>query len=109
FGKSLMRLYRESDIAEAYSCFQENGTAYLITAYFDLPGLNDYRKQVRRREARRLIERAADILKRLHREGLIHGNLDETSFWMRGDGSLILRWPEPAKCFCGKLGGLDYG
>ncbi len=110
-GKGLLRLYREGRIAETYSCFQENGTAYLVTAYWNLPTLEEYCQDTKigRREARALIKDAIEAVKRLHENHLIHGSLDENSFWMGSDGRLILRWPEPARCCCGRLDGVDYG
>lgn len=110
-GRKLMYLYREADIGQVYSCFQENHTAYLISKYYDLPVLRDYaeEKHLKPQVRKLLMNEAIEAVEKIQHRGILHGNISEDSFWVTPENTLILRTPEPARCICGHLDSLDYG
>ncbi len=110
-ARKLMHLYMEPDIAQVYSCFQENNTAYMVSEYHDLPVLRDYAegKNLKPQERKALMKAAMQTVEKLQQNGIVHGNISEDSFWVTPENALILRMPESARCICGHLDSLDYG
>ncbi len=110
-ARKLMHLYMEPDIAQVYSCFQENNTAYMVSEYHDLPVLRDYAegKNLKPQERKALMKAAMQTVEKLQQNGIVHGNISEDSFWVTPENALILRTPESARCICGHLDSLDYG
>lgn len=78
-------------VANVLETFEENATAYVAMEY--IPG-ESLRQRVERtgpmlwNEAREIFLTAADAMARVHREGLIHGNLSPDDLILQPDGKI---------------------
>lgn len=115
YGKKLLWLYREEDIAAVYSCFEENDTAYLITQYCDLPTVEEYLYRntsngaaVSVHTALTLLSEAITAVEKVHGIGVYHGQISAESFWITEDKRLVLKDFGSWLYVCGEPGGLDY-
>lgn len=111
FRKRLVRLYKERDIEELYSCFPENGTAYATFRYSEEKTLKTYVEEGGgdESEAIAFLYMGLEALKKVHSLGLTHGGVDLENFRITEEGKLVLcGFAEPCH-WCGDPGMTDYG
>ena len=94
YFRKLIRLYKEDDIGEVYSCFSENGTAYATQQYSAAATLREWLEIKRGKapsEAVAFLQQAVRALEKVHGLGLVHGDVGLDSFWLTGTGKLVLK------------------
>ena len=94
FRKELIRLYKETDIEEVYSCFEENGTAYLIMEYVEGQSMQAYLRQhggrISWQEALRILVPVMRALSAVHGQGLLHRDVTPDNIYLTGDRVKLL-------------------
>ena len=94
YQRKLIQLYKEEDIAEIYSCFKENKTAYAISQYSAAATFGEwFRREPERapEEAVAFLYQACRALKKVHHLGVIHGDVRLDNFWITGTRQLVLK------------------
>lgn len=109
-GKELIRLYKEMDIITVHSCFLANQTAYLIMEYREMDTLEEWLsgRPLEASEALELLRKAGNAVKKVHELSVIHGQIGLDTFWISGNGGLILKDFAVSRCLCGPEDSLDY-
>ena len=112
FRKELIRLYKETDIEEVYSCFEENGTAYAAFRYTEDRTLEDLvsgNVLLKDSDAMAFLYMALEAVKKIHGLGLTHGAVNLENLQVTAEGKLVLTgFGEPCH-WCGDPEQIDYG
>ncbi len=110
-SRELIRLYKEEDIVTYHACFYGNKTAYAVMEYRKEPTLEEYMKgrTLKSREAMNFLMAAVRSLEKASRLGIFHGRLDVSSFWVTGNGRLVLKDFGAWRYVSGEPGIVDYG
>lgn len=112
FRKELIRLYKETDIEEVYSCFEENGTAYAAFRYTEDRTLEDLingNVLLKDSDAMAFLYMALEAVEKIHGLGLTHGAVNLENLQMTAEGKLVLTgFGEPCH-WCGDPEQIDYG
>lgn len=91
WGKQLIRLYKEPDILSIYSVFREHNTGYLTMEYTEDTLLYDWVEEgMEPEEAMKQLKEAIAAVKKVHRLGIFHGQLETDSFFITSSGHLVL-------------------
>ena len=110
--RKMILLYKEPDIECFYSVFRDNGTAFATMQYCDAQRISEYVEEqgpLDADEALKFLYMAGNAVKKVHRNGLLHGNVSMDSFFvMPMTKSLVLTgFAEPCH-YCGDPEALDY-
>lgn len=92
-SRQLIRLYKMEDVITYHACLRENGTAYAVMDFRQEETLDKFLESqtIRAGDARRWLLKAAKAVQKVHEIGICHGCVEPDSFWVRPDGSLILK------------------
>lgn len=121
-SRELIRFYKDKDIITYHACFTANKTAYAVMEYQDYHTLWEWRqeREVHVQDAVEILKKAIQIMEKCHQEdfhyiteeycqtGFLHGMTDLESFWITGDGGLVLKDFGPWRYISGTPGIVGY-
>ncbi len=110
-SRQLIRLYKEPDVITYHACFRANKTAYAIMDYRMERTLKSWLKtrNAGAGEAKALFAHAFTAVNKCHQIGVYHGMIDSETFYVTGDGHLVLKDFGAWRYVSGEPGVVDYG
>ncbi|MGN0158198.1 MAG: PASTA domain-containing protein [Brotaphodocola sp.] len=109
-SRELIRFYKEEDIITYHACFAENKTAYAVMEHRNYQTLREWLagRAITIRDAVEILKEAIRITEKCHQSGMLHGMEDLDTFWMTGDGRLVLKDFGPWRYISGEPGVVHY-